>query len=128
MSCGGPHDVDLFASDTNTHLPRFFSLHRCPGTSGVNAFLQSWQGLNGFANPPLETSILLQVVQKIREDRANVTLLVPCWPSQPWYHELMLLAADTGALPQATFSLGSAGSAQHMPKASWPMMAVRVVH
>jgi hypothetical protein len=124
----GPHDVDLFASDTNTHLPRFFSLHRCPGTSGVNAFLQSWQGLNGFANPPLETSILLQVVQKIREDRANVTLLVPCWPSQPWYHELMLLAADTVALPQATFSLGSAGSAQHMPKASWPMMAVRVVH
>jgi hypothetical protein len=124
----GPHDVDLFASDTNTHLPQFFSLNRCPGTSGVNALLQSWQGLNGFANPPLETSVLLQVVQKIREDRATVTLLVPCWPSQPWYHELMLLAADTVALPQATFSLGSSGSAQHMPKASWPMMAVRVVH
>jgi hypothetical protein len=120
--------VDLFASDTNTHLPQFFSLHRCPGSSGVNAFLQSWQGLNGFANPPLETNILLQVVQKIREDCATVTVLVPCWPSQPWYHELMLLAADTVALPQSTFSLGSSGSAQHMPKASWPMMAVRIVH
>lgn len=124
----GPHTVDLFASDANTHLPCFFSLHRCPGTSGVNALLQSWQGLNGFANPPLETSILLQVVQKIREDRANVTLLVPCWPSQPWYHELMMIATDIIPLQQATFSLGSAGAAAHMPKASWPLMAVRVMH
>jgi hypothetical protein len=124
----GPHTVDLFAADTNTHLPHFYSLHRCPGTSGVNALLQPWHGLNGFVNPPLETSVLLQVVQKIREDRATVTLIVPCWPSQPWYHELMLLATDTLTLPQVTFSLGSAGSAAHMPKASWPMMAVRVVH
>lgn len=123
----GPYTIDLFASDTNTQLPLFFSLHRCPGSSGVNALLQPWQG-NGFALPPFETNILLQVVQKIREERATVTLVVPCWPSQPWYHELMLLATDTLPLPQVTFSLGSAGSAQHMPKASWPIMAVRVVH
>jgi hypothetical protein len=45
----GPHDIDLFASDTNTQLPRYFSLYRCPGTSGVNALLQPWGGLNGFA-------------------------------------------------------------------------------
>lgn len=124
----GPHDMDLFASNSNTLLPSFYSLHRCPGTSGVNALLQPWHGLNGFANPPWETSILLQVVQKLREERASATLLVPCWPSQPWYHELMLLAKDVLPLPQVTFSLGLTGSAQHMPRASWPIMAVRVEH
>jgi len=49
----GSEQIDLFASDTNTQPPRFFSLYRCPGTSGVNALLQPWRGLNGFANPRL---------------------------------------------------------------------------
>lgn len=122
----GPHTVDLFASDTNTQLPVFYSLHRCPGTSGVNAFLQPWRGHNAYANPPFSTSVLLQVVQKVREEQAAVTLVVPCWPSQPWFHELMLLAADTVCLPQAKFAAGSTGSALYLPGPSWPVMAVRI--
>lgn len=125
----GPHTVDLFASDGNTQLATFFSQHRCPGTAGVNAFLQSWRGHNAWAHPPLSTSVLLQVVQKVREDRPNLTILVPCWPAQPWFHELMLLAADTLCLPRATFVAGPAGAAAvHLPPPQWPFMAVRISH
>jgi hypothetical protein len=120
----GPHTIDLFASDTNTQLPLFYSLHRCPGSRGVNAFLHPWRGYNAWAHPPWNTTTLLQLVQKVREECANVTVLVPCWPAQPWFHELMLLAADTVCLPNATFS--SSSPAARLPRPSWPIMAVRI--
>ena len=53
----GPHAIDAFASDLNKHarasrsLP-FYSLHWCPGTSGVDAFSQDWSSSNLWCNPP----------------------------------------------------------------------------
>jgi hypothetical protein len=40
----GTHAVDLFASDANNPCGRFYSLHWCRGTAGVNAFAYSWGG------------------------------------------------------------------------------------
>ena len=34
----GRHTVDLFASGANNQCVRFYSLHWCRGTAGVNAF------------------------------------------------------------------------------------------
>ncbi len=34
----GPHTVDLFASGANNQCGKFYSLHWCRGTAGVNAF------------------------------------------------------------------------------------------
>ena len=34
----GPHQVDLFASNANNQCERFYSLHWCRGSAGVNAF------------------------------------------------------------------------------------------
>jgi hypothetical protein len=45
----GPHTVDLFASSDNA---RFYSLHWCRGTTGVNAFGFPWSGENCWANAP----------------------------------------------------------------------------
>ena len=42
----GPHTVDLFASNANNQCARFFSLHWCRGSSGINAFGQQWEGEN----------------------------------------------------------------------------------
>ncbi len=47
----GPHTVDLFASNANNQCARFFSLHWCRGSSGINAFGQPWDGENCWANP-----------------------------------------------------------------------------
>lgn len=122
----GPHTIDLFASDTNAQLPAFYSLHRCPGSLGVDAFLQSWRGHNAWAHPPFTAPILLQLVQKVREERSDVTVLVPAWPAQPWFHELMLLATDSVCLPNATFATCSNSSSVCLPHPSWPILAVRI--
>jgi hypothetical protein len=123
----GPHTLDLFAADSNTQLPLFFSMHRCPGSSGANAFLQPWHGHNAYACPPFNSSVLLQLAQKVREDRATVTVVVPCWPAQPWFHELMLMAKDSMYLPNATFIAGPSGQA-HLPSQHWRIMAIRIEH
>ena len=38
----GPHTVDLFASNANNMCAKFFSLHWCRGSSGINAFGHEW--------------------------------------------------------------------------------------
>lgn len=120
----GPHKIDLFASAENTHCHCFYSLFQCPGSRGVDALLQPWAAWgNAFAFPPVTTSMLLQVVQKVREERANVTVVVPLWPAQPWFHELMLLAVDSFQLPCST--LTGPMARRH---SSWPLLAVRIEH
>ncbi len=48
----GPHSVDLFASSDNAQCEKFYSLHWCRGTAGVNAFSFSWSGENCRVNAP----------------------------------------------------------------------------
>lgn len=78
-------DLDVFADETNTKAPAFFSWHWCPLTAGVNGFIQPWQG-NGTAiplrplcwvNPPFQR--LPAVIQKIKQERADCILIVPDW-------------------------------------------------
>ncbi len=87
----GRFDVDLFASDSNRQSARaFFSLYNCPGTAGVDALLQSWAGLRCFAYPPYNSDCMLQVVQKLRlEPLAEALVVVPAWPAQAWFRELL---------------------------------------
>ncbi len=40
----GTHSVDLFASGANNQCEKFYSLHWCRGTAGVNAFAFDWGG------------------------------------------------------------------------------------
>ncbi|GIM02610.1 hypothetical protein Vretimale_7488, partial [Volvox reticuliferus] len=98
----GPHDVDLFASHLNAHLPRFYSRFHCPGSSGVDALLQPWHGLNAYGCPPTDPQVLMAVMQKVREEQATVTLVVPYWPAQPWWQQLMEMAVDLWFLPSST--------------------------
>ena len=124
----GPHDVDLFATSTNSQLPRFYSRFYCPGSSGVNSLLQPWGGQNCYANPPYEADMLSMVVQKLKEDRASATLVVPYWPAQPWWQQLMEVATDLVFLPQEhdLFAPGLGGSATFLPPPRWQVAAVRV--
>ena len=48
----GPHTVDLFASSDNAQCKKFYSLHWCRGTAGVNAFGFPWSGENCWINAP----------------------------------------------------------------------------
>ena len=59
----GPHTLDCFASFYNAKTTRFYSRFWNPGTSGVDAFYQSWEGENYFVVPPV--SIIPKVMNFI---------------------------------------------------------------
>ena len=124
----GPHDVDLFATNTNKQLPRFYSRFYCPGSSGVDSLLQPWGGQNCYANPPYDAEMLSMVVQKLKEDHASATLVVPYWPAQPWWQQLMEITTDLVILPQEhdLFAPGLGGSAAYLPPPRWQAAVARV--
>ena len=65
----------------------------------VDAFLVPWSDKLIYAFPPF--SIIHKVLQKLRQDEATGLLLVPYWPTKPWFTQLM---ASLIATP-VTFSL-----------------------
>ena len=79
----GPHTVDRFADGTNTKLPVFFSRFLTPGTSGVDAFSVSWEGENNWLVPPIY--LVPRVIQHCVASGAVGTLVVPKWPSSPFW-------------------------------------------
>ena len=79
----GPHTVDRFATSVNKLLPRFNSALPQPGAEAVDAFTQSWSDENNWINPPWR--LISRVLNKIRRDRAQATLVLPVWTAQPWW-------------------------------------------
>lgn len=76
-------DIDLFASRVNKKCPLFVSWHKDPDAYKVDAFTISWENFHFYAFPPF--SVILKVLQKIIHDKAEGIVVVPRWPTQPWY-------------------------------------------
>ena len=79
----GLHTHDRFAQDYNTKCLKFNSRFWCPGTSGVDAFLQKWSGENNWLVPP--PRLILKCVSKILKEKCCCTLVVPKWKSAPFW-------------------------------------------
>ena len=79
----GPHEVDTFASACNCLLPTFWSRYPTPGCAGTDAFAQDWSKLNLWINPPF--GLIGRVLAKASEEKAVATVVVPVWPSRPWW-------------------------------------------
>ena len=86
----GPHTVDRFAALHNAHLPVYNSLHWDPETSGVDALAQSWVNHNNFVNAPF--CLLPRVLNLIKAQGVQATVIAPWWPAQPWFQALMSLS------------------------------------
>ncbi|XP_052748927.1 uncharacterized protein LOC128200238 [Galleria mellonella] len=79
----GKPDIDLFASRVNTKCPKYISWKRDPDAYNIDAFTLDWSTYFFYAFPPF--AIILKVLNKIIHDRATGIVVVPQWPSQPWY-------------------------------------------
>ena len=84
----GPHTVDRFASHKNAQLVRFNSRYFVPGTETVDAFSVSWAGENNWLVPPIYC--VTKVIQHLVASKANGTLIVPYWPSSPFWPFLFI--------------------------------------
>jgi len=81
----GPFTCDRFAGHSNyAQLPYFNSLFWCPDTGGLNAFAQTdWAEHNNWCYAPFD--LIPRVLAMVREHKAKATLVVPYWPSRPWW-------------------------------------------
>ena len=87
----GPLQVDLFATRINCQLQRFISWHPDPLSFTTDAFLVSWNEFS-YAFPPF--SLVGRVLQKVEADSAEIVLIAPVWPTQPWFARLLRLCTD----------------------------------
>ena len=76
-------DIDLFASRLNTQLSKYISYHPDPHAFATDAFSLSWSDKRFYCFPPF--SCISQCLQKITADRATGIIVVPKWPTQPFY-------------------------------------------
>jgi len=96
--------IDLFACRLNYQLSPFVAYQPDPEAMAINAFSISWKLYVFYAFPPF--SIIPKVLQKIQAEKATGLLVVPCWPTQPWWPLVMrLLVQEPLVLPKKKHTL-----------------------
>ena len=83
----------------NRRCSIYFSPFHDPMSAGTDAFLQSWNGLQAYAFPPV--AIIPRVLAKLRASSGTeLTLVAPHWAQRPWFSDLLqLLLAPPVVLP-----------------------------
>lgn len=84
--------IDLFANRLNKKCHTYISWYRDPDALAIDAFTISWTEYFFYAFPPV--AIILKSLQKIITDKARGIMVVPAWPSQPWYPLFRRLAVS----------------------------------
>jgi hypothetical protein len=84
--------IDLFAHSKNNKCPRFCALPSAlSGSSEISdAFSIPWTREIPYIFPPVQ--IIDKVLQKIVQERVTALLVVPRWPTQPWWGLLRPIA------------------------------------
>ena len=75
--------IDLFASRCNAKCPIYITWKTDPEAFTVDAFTISWRNRLFYAFPPF--SLVTKMLHKIVNDKAEGIVVVPYWPSQPWF-------------------------------------------
>ena len=79
----GEPSIYLFASRLNAQVPCYASWRPNPDATYVDAFSISWKKQFFYAFPPF--SLNARCLQKIAMGEAEDLMIVPFWPTQPWY-------------------------------------------
>ena len=79
----GPHTIDRFADGYNCQLDRFNSRYWSPGTEAVDTFTCDWGGENNWWCPPLY--LIPRLIRHAEVTKAQGTLVIPQWPSAPFW-------------------------------------------
>ena len=79
----GVPDIDLFASRANSKCEAYVSWKKDPDSIAIDAFTLNWNKYYFYAFPPF--TLILKVLKKIKQEGSQGIVVVPNWPSQPWY-------------------------------------------
>nr|WP_300148092.1 reverse transcriptase domain-containing protein [Propionicimonas sp.] len=125
----GPHSIDRMATFRTRQVPRYESRHRDVGSLRADTFSALWSPTeNSWVNPPF--SLIHRVLRHVQASRAEVTLVAPVWPSQPWFPLLLSMCVDWPVqLPTADprcFRPAATGHAEPMKNRCWRVCAWRI--
>ena len=110
-------DVGLFAGRINCQCPRYAAYRADPETVAVNAVSHSWTGMTLYTFPPF--CVLPRLQQKIGTNWAQGVVVVPYWPSRPWFLQLGILLTEKPALESPKWNLlkmHEDPNMEHLPK------------
>jgi hypothetical protein len=121
-------EVDLFASLWNRQLDRFVSWGCHPGALAVDAFGIGWKDLSAYAFPPF--CLIQKCLTKILREQAELTIVTPYWPAQPWFPSLLELTCEPAlVLPREELLMGPTGQqhplAQSILLIAWRLSGIR---
>ena len=88
----GLPDIDMFASRLNYQTLPYVAWGPDPQAIAADAFTLNWDFPLIYAFPPF--SLIAPVLQKIQDDHAEVTIVVPQWTAHPWYSLLVKMLID----------------------------------
>lgn len=100
---GAKPEIDLFASRINCKFPQYVSFRPDPEAVAVNAFTLSWSNKRFYAFPPF--CVIASMLHKINKEKATGVVVVPDWPSQPWYPKLAKMLINNPVLVSARENL-----------------------
>ena len=86
----GQPEIDMFASRLNYQFKPYVSWRPDPGACAIDAFCMNWCNKYLYIFPPF--SLIPRVLKKLQEDGAKAILIVPQWPTQPWFPLLKTLS------------------------------------
>lgn len=96
----GRPTFDWFATHTNAKTQRFCARHPDPRSTRTDAFIHDWADESlGLFVPPL--NLIPRVLAKILDDQAPAILVVPWWPTRPWFSAIQSQAIDLLVLPDS---------------------------
>ena len=103
VSTFGKQDIDLFASRINDQLSNYIFWRSGPGAKAVHAFSINWSRTYNFCFPSF--SIILKVLQKIQQDKAQAIVVVPYWTTQNWFPVLLGMLVDHPLIITASLNI-----------------------
>ena len=92
---GACQSIDFFSSRINFQL-HYVSYHPDPGAIAVNALHMSWKYQMSYAFPPF--CLLPRALQEIQQEGSTGLIVMPKWPTQIWWPELMRMVASSPIL------------------------------
>jgi hypothetical protein len=81
--------LDVFGAKHNSKCARFLALpgKGAGGAVALDALRYSWEGEVAYAFPPVQ--LIPRVIQKLFLERGEAVMVVPEWPSRPWWNLLL---------------------------------------
>ena len=119
-------EIDVFATNINTHFGKNVAFRPDPGTMYKDAFNIDWSDLKFYAFPPI--SAIPRVFAKVKEDSAEGIIVVPLWPTQVWYPVTLKMLVSTPILFNSRKSVLVLPQTSNLVHPMWKKMNMLVVY